>query len=561
LKKLFSDNLPRYEKGCYKNNINWKESIGYKVKFIYDDIKGEIEIIKYYRDNKNRSYIDIKYNNNIISTTITGLLKCQIGELLNRHTKKYKYKIGEIIEKVKYGKLEILNQIRMQKGGNSTKGYIYKCLICENIDDIYECYLVDNHGCNVCSGRKVLKGYNDLWTTHPNVAKLLKYSEQGHKLSFGSAKSEIFVCPECGYEKPILIFSIVNQGFACPRCSDGVSYSNKFIRSFFSQLNEEYISEYSPDWAFIKQHDNPKLKGKKKYDNILINYKEIWEVHGSQHYEEEFNVFIKKAKTFEEEKENDKIKKDLAIQNNHKYIIIDSRKSEIKWIKNSLINLPEIKRYDLSLIDWLKCHEYACKSLVKTACDYWNNGIKDTTYIGNILKLSRNTIVKYLKQGVELGWCDYNPRQVLINNGKMNGGYNKRKIIQLTLDGEFIKEWNSIIKAKNKLKISAISQCCRGLYKTAGGFKWHYKDEYIENKNIIIHKDNIIAGNKKQIVQLTLNNNFIKEWESVSDASKNLHISRSCISGCCKGNKKYSHTGKFKWMFKKDYEEYIKINT
>ena len=495
MKIVYLDNLPKKIGVGKKECIDWVNSIGYKVKFIYDDIEGEVEILGY---TKKKQKVEIKYNNNYLNLHTGSFCKCNLGELLGKKTKKYKYDIGDIIE-TKTGKIEILEQIRIScKSKTTQKGYKYKCLIDGNIDEILEVNLNKRSGCNVCHGKKVLKGCNDLWSTHQHIAKLLKYLDRGYELTHGSEKSEIFICPDCKYEKEYIISSIIQSGFSCSECSDGASYPNKFVRNFLNQLNEEYISEYNPDWAFIK-HRNPKINGSKRYDNYLTNWNEIWEVHGSQHYEEEFNVFIKKAKTFEEEKENDKIKKDLAIQNNHKYIIIDSRKSEIKWIKNSLINLPEIKRYDLSLIDWLKCHEYACKSLVKTACDYWNNGIKDTTYIGNILKLSRNTIVKYLKQGVELGWCDYNPRQVLINNGKMNGGYNKRKIIQLTLDGEFIKEWNSIIEAKNKLKISAISQCCRGLYKTAGGFKWHYKDEYIENKNIIIHKDNIIAGKKNKL--------------------------------------------------------------
>ena len=34
MKKVFLDNLPKWESGKYKGRINWKESIGHKVKFI-----------------------------------------------------------------------------------------------------------------------------------------------------------------------------------------------------------------------------------------------------------------------------------------------------------------------------------------------------------------------------------------------------------------------------------------------------------------------------------------------------------------------------------------------
>jgi len=42
LKKIFLDILPKNNK-----RIDWKNSIGYKVRFIYDDIEGEVEIIDY----------------------------------------------------------------------------------------------------------------------------------------------------------------------------------------------------------------------------------------------------------------------------------------------------------------------------------------------------------------------------------------------------------------------------------------------------------------------------------------------------------------------------------
>ena len=52
--------------------------------------------------------------------------------------------------------------------------------------------------------------------------------------------------------------------------------------------------------------------------------------------------------------------------------------------------------------------------------------------------------------------------------------HQKRKIVQLTLDGEFIKIWNSISEAKKEYKNNHISECCLGKIKTAAGYKWKY---------------------------------------------------------------------------------------
>ncbi len=53
----------------------------------------------------------------------------------------------------------------------------------------------------------------------------------------------------------------------------------------------------------------------------------------------------------------------------------------------------------------------------------------------------------------------------------------KVKIIQMSLDYVFIKEWNSIKEASEELKIckTSINLCCQNKRKTAGNFKWKYK--------------------------------------------------------------------------------------
>lgn len=58
--------------------------------------------------------------------------------------------------------------------------------------------------------------------------------------------------------------------------------------------------------------------------------------------------------------------------------------------------------------------------------------------------------------------------------------YGGRKIVQLTLDGSFVREWADIIAIK-KTRFSnawSITQCCHGNRKTAYGFKWRFADEY-----------------------------------------------------------------------------------
>lgn len=64
----------------------------------------------------------------------------------------------------------------------------------------------------------------------------------------------------------------------------------------------------------------------------------------------------------------------------------------------------------------------------------------------------------------------------------------RKIIIQYDLEGNCIKEWDSISEAASILNIciSSISLCCTNKYKTAGGFKWKYKlKNKMENKKTI----------------------------------------------------------------------------
>lgn len=65
----------------------------------------------------------------------------------------------------------------------------------------------------------------------------------------------------------------------------------------------------------------------------------------------------------------------------------------------------------------------------------------------------------------------------------------QKPICQLTLEGDFIREWSSIKEASEEMKISKgdICNCCNGkrLHKgkwckvnTCGGYKWMYKSDY-----------------------------------------------------------------------------------
>lgn len=78
-----------------------------------------------------------------------------------------------------------------------------------------------------------------------------------------------------------------------------------------------------------------------------------------------------------------------------------------------------------------------------------------------------------------LEWCTVaENNQHAIDTGLKQ--FYKRKIGQYTVDGELVKEFNSIADAMNETKILGIKQVLYGKQNTSGGFIWKYLDYEIE---------------------------------------------------------------------------------
>ena len=46
MRKIFTEDLPKWKEGRNKGKINWEASIGLKIRFIYNEINGYLEILK-----------------------------------------------------------------------------------------------------------------------------------------------------------------------------------------------------------------------------------------------------------------------------------------------------------------------------------------------------------------------------------------------------------------------------------------------------------------------------------------------------------------------------------
>lgn len=256
--------------------------------------------------------------------------------------------------------------------------------------------ILRGYKCPVCSHRTIGKNFeNSIWTSEYKEFFANYLTEEQMKTAMpNSSKPITMICPDCGRQKAISPNRLFRTHSLGCICSDGVSYPNKFIYSLLNQLDIEYKPEYTFEWS-----------DKRRYDIYIPTLNCIIENHGEQHYDNSFTHLD--SRTLEEEQANDKHKRELALKNGiEQYIILDCRRSNIDWLKNSILNSILSKIFNLSTIDWIKCHEFACSNLINVAADWWNKGIGIYAIVKE-MKLSDTTVVRYLKQATECGLCNY----------------------------------------------------------------------------------------------------------------------------------------------------------
>lgn len=161
-------------------------------------------------------------------------------------------------------------------------------------------------------------------------------------------------------------------------------------------------------------------------------------------------------------------------------LYINNAKSGIRKGKQLKLILFNNGYYFVNLSKNGKIHSYAVHRLVAKTFISNPNNLPIINHIdGNKLNNNINN----------LEWCTYshNIQEAFrlglskpIWKGKFDKNHNRsKKIIQYDLNGNVIKEWNSIAEASRQLNIEQknISACCRKKIKTFKKFIWRFKDE------------------------------------------------------------------------------------
>ena len=320
-----------------------------------------------------------------------------------KENNQYQYQIGEIVE-TKNGQVKILSQYYTHRTTKS-KGkiitqtyrcYDIECQICHGVIEEYtDAKIKSLSKCPYCVGKRIKIGFNDMWTTSPEMAELLKNPEDGYTHTKQSCKKLEWFCPDCGELVIMTPGNVYKQNgrLSCKKCGIGTSYPNRFMFNLLTYLRIDFIPEKTFSWS------NGKI-----YDFYLPKFNIIIEMHGGQHY-----VHTGFQRTLELEQENDLYKEKLAKENGiSKYIVVECMKSLPEYIYQNICNSELRNIIKIDNIDINPIHEQSIKKFIFVVIDALNDNNDDVVKAAQQLKIDPHCVYKYIHIAEERGWYKHN---------------------------------------------------------------------------------------------------------------------------------------------------------
>lgn len=145
----------------------------------------------------------------------------------------------------------------------------------------------------------------------------------------------------------------------------------------------------------------------------------------------------------------------------------------------------------------------------------------------------------------------YKPNGYNMAKGGDGGSmWNARPVVCLTYDGEYVKRYDSASETKNDgFHDSEVLMSCKDSRHSCKNHIFMFEDEYTKYGARKYKKpDN---NCKKAIIQCDLNGNFIKEFSSIQEASKETRTNRTGISGVLTG--KYKSSNGYIFVYKENF--------
>ena len=122
-----------------------------------------------------------------------------------------------------------------------------------------------------------------------------------------------------------------------------------------------------------------------------------------------------------------------------------------------------------------------------------------------------------------------------------NGGGIQKTIYQYDLDGKFVKSYVCLQDAADSINVKKkqISRVCLSVNNMLKQFYWSYEyvERFIPNRDL----------RKKKVGQYTTDGELLKEFKSISDASKQTGCNKTSIAKVCREERKLC--GGYFWKY------------
>lgn len=371
-----------------------------------------------------------------------------------------------------------------------------------------------NRGCPCCSNAVVVKGKNDLQSTHPEIAKEWHPTKNGtltpDKVSYGYGKKVWWKCPNGHEYQATVNHRTGKSGTNCPVCYAGrqTSFAEQAVFYYIKQIYPDAINRYKADFLGKMELDIyiPSIKLAVEYDgmawhkeNKLGRERKKYQICKSE------GIYLmrlrEKKGNYSDIADNCYCLPDLYKSDNlnrlipHILGLLDPNKimKILETSNNPWGNIPTIISYDVDVerdkIKILKCFatEYKKDSfgeLYPEIAKEWH-----PTKNGNLTPYMFKP-----HSGHKVWWkcptCGYEFQATIGSRvagcgcrecGIKKSAQTKRKAINMIdlKTNKIIKTFISISEASQKMKISSgnIAAVCQGIRTKAGGYIWKYADE------------------------------------------------------------------------------------
>lgn len=126
----------------------------------------------------------------------------------------------------------------------------------------------------------------------------------------------------------------------------------------------------------------------------------------------------------------------------------------------------------------------------------------------------------------------------------------KKAVLKIKTNGEIVEKFESLKDAYESnpdYKKASVAACCSNRLNTYKGYFWIYESDY-SDEELQSRIDITNKSQKVKVLQLDLDGNFIKEYESMGQASREVGVNSGSIHQCCNGVMKTA--GNYKWEYK-----------